>query len=114
MRLIIRSVFTWDHANIRTWEPIDPTCVAETVNVDIGPESKKGADRFSIRLATPAGLSKLVSHNGIIAVRPLLIVDSYNYDNLWFWLTETVKSCEEETWSSSVEKLRMYFDWEYD
>jgi hypothetical protein len=114
MRLIIRSVSIWGHPNIRTWEPIDPTCFAETVNVDIGSESKKGADRFSIRLATPAGLSKLDSHNGIIAVRPLLIVDSYDYDTLWRWLTETVKSCEAETWNSSIDKLRIYFDYEYD
>lgn len=114
MRLIIKSISTWDHANIRTWEPIDPKCVAETIYVDIGPESKEGADRFSIKLATPVGLSKLASRDGIIAVRPLLIVDGYSYDNFLSWLKTTVKSCEGDTWNSSVEKLKMYFDWEYD
>ncbi|MDE1461051.1 Imm8 family immunity protein [Spartinivicinus poritis] len=114
MKPIIKSVFTWDHVNIRTWEPINPNVIAETVYIDIGPDTKKRADSFSIRVATPAGLSNLEVHEGVIATRPLLIIDSYDYDNLWAWLVKTVKSCESNTWNASVEKLRLHFDWEYD
>jgi len=82
MKLIIRSVFTWEHANIRTWEPFEPKVIADTVNVDIGPTTEKGSDAFNIKIATPAGLSGLDSRDGIIAVRSLLIIDSYDYNNL--------------------------------
>ncbi len=114
MKLIIKSVFTWEHPNLRTWEPLDPENIAETISIDIGSDKTKGADTFSIRIATPKGLSNLESRDGIIAVRPLIVIDRYDYNYLWSWLVKTVKSCEADTWLSSVEKLRLYFDWEYD
>lgn len=114
MKLVIRSVWTWDHANIRTWTPFCAEDVAETINIDIGPKTSKGANTFSIRVATPKGLSRLDVRDGIIAIRPLLIIEKYDYQDLWNWLTKTVASCESDTWNASIDKLRMYFDYEYD
>lgn len=114
MPLIIRSVGVGSHANIRMWQPEDPSIVAEDVYVSIGLKSKKGADIFHIRIATPAGLATLEDHQGIIATRPLLVMRRYTFDDLWHWLERTVTSCEEETWPSCVEKLKLYFGWEYD
>jgi hypothetical protein len=114
MKPIIKAVGVWGHPNIRTWQPDDPAVFAEVVSLDIGPKSSKAADSFSIRVATPAGLANLDSKDGIIAVRPLLVMDRYDYDNLWRWLDEKVSECDAETWPGCVEKLRLYFGWEYD
>ena len=114
MKLVIRSVWVWGHSNIRTWEPDDPGTIAEVVHLDIGEKSKKSSDTFSIRVATPAGLSTLEARDGILAIRPLLVMQRYDFGDLWNWLESTVAKCEKEDWLASVESLRRYFDWEYD
>jgi hypothetical protein len=114
MKPIIRSVGVWGHPNIRTWSPDNPECFAEVVSLDIGPKPGKGADSFNIRVASPAGLATLDAKDGIVAGRPLLVMQRYDYDSLWRWLEGKVAVCEAETWPACVEKLRRYFDWEYD
>lgn len=113
-KLIIRSASAAGHPNIRTWQPADPTNFAEFVTLAIGFSSKQGTDDFSIRVATPTGLAELPSNDGIIATRPLLIVSRYEYSELWQWLEATVTMCSSGTWPECVERLRRYFNWEYD
>ena len=114
MKLVIRSAGTWDHPNIRTWDPADPRVFAEELRVDIGPRGGKDADSFTIRVATPAGLDALEERDGILANRPLLVMRQYDFENLWRWLETTVEACTADTWPASVENLRRYFNWEYD
>lgn len=38
----------------------------------------------------------------------------FDYDELWRWLEKTVASCQADTWSESVDRLRRYFDYEFD
>lgn len=113
LRLVIRSVSVWGHPNIRTWEPENPKEIAEIVTVDIGPKTKKQADSFTIRVATPRGLETLQPRDGILAIRPLLIMERYNFHDLWQWLEQIVAKCEVETWNGCVDQLQRYFDWEY-
>jgi hypothetical protein len=114
MKLVIHSVACWGHPNIRTWEPEDPEDVAEEMTLDIGPKGKQGADSFVIRVATPKGLSRLPAKDGIIATRPLLVMERYDYTGLWAWLEKTVASCERETWPACADALRVFFRWEYE
>lgn len=114
MKLVIRSVGVWGHPNLRTWEPDDPSTIADIVTLDIGLKDKKGADSFTLRVATPAGLDQLEDQDGIIATRPLLVMRRYDYDALWAWLERTVASCEADSWTACVESLRRYFGWEYE
>lgn len=113
-RLVIRAISAWGVPNIRTWEPPDPKQFAEVITLNIGFRANSGSDIFSIRVATPAGLGAMSSKNGVIATRPLLIVDEYDYENLAKWLEATVAECDSEVWTEAVEKLRRYFDWEFD
>ncbi len=113
--LVIRSVAVGAQ-NIRTWKPDDPGAVAMVVSLDIGPRQGRGeaADTFWIRVATPAGLALLEAHDGIVATRPLLVIERYNFDELMVWLENTVAECADVDWPTSRERLRRYFGWEYD
>jgi hypothetical protein len=114
MRLTIRSIGIETHANARTWQPDDPDRVAARALVDIGPKKSKGADTFSVRVATPLGLAELKDRGGIIACRALVVMRRYSFDDLYNWLEATVASCEDDTWSACVDRLRLYFDWEFE
>lgn len=114
MKLVIRSVGTSAHPNLRTWEPDDREDIATIVIIEIGPRNGKGGDTFMLRLATPEGLRALNADDGVIASRGVLIVPGYDYPELSRWLERTVASCEADTWPQCVEKLRRWFRWEYD
>ncbi|WP_394829153.1 Imm8 family immunity protein [Pendulispora albinea] len=114
MKLVIRGHGIVGRGNLRLWQPENPDVVAEYLYVDIGSKPGKGADTFSILVATPAGLDTLEEREGILASRALLVMKRYNFEDLWRWLERTVSKCEAETWNACVEKLRIYFQWEYE
>ncbi|MFT5430971.1 MAG: hypothetical protein ACI9OJ_001650 [Myxococcota bacterium] len=114
MKLVIHNVWTWDCGNLRIWEPADPSIIATTVNVDIGAKGRSGKDTFQLRIATPEGLMKIESRDGIVAIRPLLVLERYYFNDVWRWLQATVAKCEADSWLDCVANLRRWFDWEYD
>ena len=100
--------------NVRVWEPEDPRKFSVMVCVEIGVRGQKLGEQFYIRLATPDGLKAETSENSIICKSPLIVVDSYSYDDIWKLLMETVDLCQSSTWSECLEKLQRYFTWEYE
>lgn len=114
MKLVLHSVGCWGNPNLRTWTPDDPDTIAVELMIDIGEKGKKGADMFTLKLATPKGLLELDSKDGIIATRPLLVMERYDFQLLWDWLQKTIATCERETWLDCVAELRVYFLWEYE
>ena len=114
MKLVIHSVGTWSHPNIRLWEPDNADDFAITLTVNIGPKGQKGGDDFYIKYATPIGLNHLENPSNILSDRSLIVTKKFDYQELWKWLSETIKSCEKQTWAECVEKLLRYFDWEFE
>lgn len=114
MQLVVHSLSIDGHRNIRTWEPADPLKVAEGVTLEIGPRGKKNVDIFWIEVATPRGLEELEAKDGIIAHRPLVVLERYDYHLLWDWVMKTVSSCEAQSWNDCLSRLRRFFGWEYD
>lgn len=112
--LILRGLSAWGHPNLRTWQPEYPDNFAEVFSADIGHRRRPGNDTFSIRVATPAGLAGMESREGIIATRPLLVIDQFDYGHLWNWFESIIARCDAEDWMVCVERLRLFFDWEYD
>lgn len=113
MKPEIKSVALWGHGDVRRWRPPDPSCVAEELFVDIGPKGNKKSDSFRIRVATPAGLEALEDRDGVIAVSPLLILRRFDVSTILKWLDQTAAKCEAPSWAECVEKLKVYFGWEY-
>ena len=72
-------------------------------------KSAEPASYFSLRVATIAGLESLEANAGVISSGPLLVMTEYSFDELWQWLEATVDSCQAESWSDSVMKLRRHF-----
>jgi hypothetical protein len=114
MRLVIRGVEGGAHPNLRTYVPENPEVFDDFVQVHIGQKPGKGADAFTLRVATPAGLAAQPDKNSIIAQSPILVMRRFDFDELWNWLEKTVVSCQGDTWPESVEKLKRYFKWEFE
>ena len=114
MKLVIRSISTWDAPNLRVWFPEDDLCFADTVTLSIGPHPGNKTDSFYLRVATPAGLAKMQPVDGIVAVGPVLILARYDFDILWNWVSHVVKKSETATWLECVENLKRFFVWEYE
>lgn len=112
--LVVHSLSTWEHPNLRLWSPPDPSVVAETVTAQIGHRKSKGSDLFTVRVATPKGLASLTARDGILATRPLLVMERFDYDDLFRWFEATLATCDGDEWKVCVEKLRRHLDWEYD
>ncbi|MBP6997846.1 MAG: hypothetical protein KBB39_17055 [Phycicoccus sp.] len=113
-QLILHGLSTFDVPHLRGWQPDDPDRFAEVIWIDIGHRSTRGSDQFTLRVATPAGLAGLQAHRGVVATRPLLVMDRYDYGDLWRWLEDVVTTCDGPDWRECVKRLRRYFDWEYD
>jgi hypothetical protein len=113
MKLVVHSA-SIEHKNMRVWRPEKPDNFSTFLVVAIGGKSRRSTSDFSIRIATPNGLAAVDSQTSIIAMRPLIVVKDFNYDDLWSWLTATVEACEADTWEGSVELLQRNFHWEYD
>ncbi|WP_286968842.1 Imm8 family immunity protein [Flavobacterium sp. UBA4854] len=115
IKLALYSACVGDFINLRKWQPENEEVISELINLEIGIKNKKGSDGFTFTLVTPQGFQLLLREKGIIATRrPLLIVERYNFDHIWNSLEEIIASCQDDSWSLCVEKLKKYFDWEYD
>ena len=113
MPLVIRGVCSGNHPNLRTHVPDDPELFDQFVVVCIGQKPGQGADEFTIRVATPAALLACAGESGIVAQAPLLVVRSFDFNELLQWLEKTVARCQADTWLRSVERLQRYFHWEF-
>lgn len=111
---VICSIGTWEVPDIWTWRPELPDSVVEELTISIGTELDGGADLFSIVLATPKGLATIEGQDGLIAVGRFLVVHEYDCATVCSWMEDTVAKCCGNSWEECVEKLRVYFGWEYE
>ena len=115
IRPVVHSVGTFDHPNLRRYQPEDPETVSFFLKIDIGQRGKKGSDSFTVHVATPKGLAQLpVGPEGTIASGKMLVIARYDYDQLWSWIEKVVALCEADRWERCLEKLRNRFHWEYE
>lgn len=114
IKLELYSACVDGSVNLRKWQPENENVISKLINLEIGVKNKKGSDCFTINLATPDGLKLLLAETGFVTKRSLLLVEKYNFDEIWYSLEKIITSCEDDSWPLCVEKLRKYFDWEYD
>ncbi|MCH9687289.1 MAG: immunity 8 family protein [Deltaproteobacteria bacterium] len=115
MKPVIHGVGTFEHPNLRTFDPDDPGDVAIILEVDIGRRKGKGSDSFALQVVTPRGIARLpVREDGTITSGRILVVPEYDFDFVWIWLESVVEQCTADSWEGCVEKLRRKFDWEFE
>lgn len=114
MKLTIRAISTDDAPDLRAHHPVDDTCFTALVTLAIGPHTGRRSDDFSLLVATPAGLAARAPERGVLAAGPLLVLERYDFDALWDWLSRAVRGAELPTWPECVEALRRHFRWEYE
>ena len=113
MTIVLRSASVEALQDVRTFEPEDLTDVRVQVRFQIGPRKGNGSDTFTITVATPAGLTRPGGSDSVVCSRPILVVREYNGALLWEWINDIISKSSADTCDASVQKLIVYFDWEY-
>ena len=114
IRPLLRNIGTYDHPNLRAFQPEDPTDVALHLSIEVGRKGTRGTDEFTVLVATPRGLAALPpSPLGILRAGKVVVIERYDFDRLWAWVETTVDSCCADTWSQCGERLHAYFNWEF-
>lgn len=85
------------------------------LTVTIGERGQKAGSNFQLLVATPEALrSRAGNGDYVLAGRATLVVTSFSWHALRKAVEEIVASCTGRDLDESVEKLRRYFDWEYE
>jgi len=114
-KLVIRS-FHCSDADLWSWAPEADREVYLPVTLEIGEMDVKGADNFSVMIATPEALAHHGKSRGELVVedRGLLVVLEFDWNVIRRRLEQIVESCAAPTWSQSVIRLQRFFRWEYE
>jgi hypothetical protein len=79
--------------------------------LDIGLEGEKGTTLFQVVVATPAAVQRAKQYNHRSRV---LVVESFQPDQLEFALRQHVSAQAALTWEQIVERLRRHMYWEHE
>ncbi|WP_102581202.1 Imm8 family immunity protein [Xanthomonas arboricola] len=101
-----------DNWDVKNEKPDDPECFSEELRAVIGPEDFEGGDNFFIEVCTPDWIKK--RHYRPRWGRFMLIVDSYNYDEVCEFISEYVRSFEGGEWNEIAIKLSRVMSWEFE
>jgi hypothetical protein len=72
----------------------------------IGPSGSRDAEYFSVAVATPKSLARLVAAEGPLFGRHLLVVANWEVQTVVDTLRDRIESIEAATWAEAREKLR--------
>ncbi|WP_238151952.1 MULTISPECIES: Imm8 family immunity protein [Xanthomonas] len=100
---------TWD---LKKEQPDDPSCFIEQLRAVIGPEDFEGGDDFFIDVCTADWIKK--KHYGLKWGRFMLIVDKYNYEEIYKFISEYIGKFEEASWNELATKLSRVMSWEFE
>jgi hypothetical protein len=112
MRASLKSLYSPDVGNLQTFQPVDDFGIL--VQMLAGPYGGKGAESFDFILCTPGWLLKEVEKKRIIIGRHHIIVDQYDYRELWKFLEKQCLTSEGNTWEEVASKLSVIGGWEFD
>ena len=117
MELEVKDWYTSDVDDWENWNPKKIDDIYFPLDVYIGEKGSKGADIFSILVATPESLRKYdieIHGNDIVFMRHYLLISKYNWKEIEGSIEKLIQDCQRDTWDESVEKLCRYFHWEYE
>ena len=101
-------------ADLVSYRPERERCFSIFVEAMIGPEGEDSSDSFGIEVCTPAWLeSECLSWGGVFG-RHLLIVPSYDYDEIFKLIRRRCEECAGEDWMETASCLSRIGRWEFE
>lgn len=114
MKPEIKSIHSPDVDDLENPSFEGPDDVHLLLEMTIGPKSGRGEEIFSLVVGTFEGLQS--RHEGKMPrlLRHHLVVETYDYDEIFDLIKKTCDRVREETWTEVAEKLNRYFAWEFE
>lgn len=111
--LEIKAFYSPDVPNLQTFAPAHNEDVYFLLEILVGVKGEKPADIFSAIVATPQSIRTHHVHIKTTKTKYILVAP-YNWEALKTKLEHIVTLCNCHSFASSTEKLRHYFNWEYE
>ncbi|MGE7616085.1 Imm8 family immunity protein [Paenibacillus sp. NPDC101420] len=85
-----------------------------SVVLDVGVKQKSGSDQFYATVATANGLKEFFVGEAAIAIRGLLLVDSFDITLIKHEIQNILDRCSKTTWEETAISINRFFPWEFD
>jgi hypothetical protein len=116
MKAKLKSMHSPD-IDITSFSPSDPTNFCFLLQTMIGPDGEDGAESFDIQVCTPTWLmdrhAQGKSPNIILGIH-MIIMFSYDINQLRTTLEKYCEQCVGDNWSSVANQLSKLGAWEFD
>jgi hypothetical protein len=90
-------------------------CFSINVSVEIGPSDADSAELYSFQIVTPKYLAKQIEREDVIFGRHLLIVNSYNEEQIKNRIQKFLDTLiGYKSWSDVSEKISRHGHWEFE
>lgn len=110
----IRRLHSPDIIDMQSERPEDPERFCILVQALIGPTGEAGEESFDFIVCTPAWLAQTLLKDGYIFVRHYLIVEYYNYNQIFNAINSLCQSVSGSSWRQVAEQLGKYGKWEFE
>jgi hypothetical protein len=113
MRAELKNFFSSD-VNIESYWPEDEKNFGFWVSALIGPHNQPGTEIFQILICTPDWLKEHHTKDKFIWGRNMLIVFSYDIDEIKKFIQQYMENCTAEDWPSLARKISKIGAWEFE
>jgi hypothetical protein len=113
MRATLKRLHSPDALDLPAWMP-EGEDFAILIQVMAAPEDSEGEESFDLTLCTPGWITHALTTEKIMMGRHLLIVQSFDYQQVLSYITNYVTSCEGDTWPEVADKLGRLGQWEFE
>ena len=113
VELEFKSFHSPDTDNIFTWVPLslEDTCI--WLEFEIGVKLKNESFLFGVTVATKEGLEFVNDKFPTAVLEPVILIKSYNWEEIYKLLVIKLNNCCCATWECSLQKLQKEFAFEF-
>jgi len=109
----LKRLHSPDVLDLRSWLPASDE-FAILVQILAAPQGSPGEESFDVTVCSTAWIAQRAREERIIDGRHHLVVDHFDYDRLYQYISGYVSSCEGPTWQDVALRLGRLGRWEFE
>ena len=115
MTPVLRKIISLEiEDSLEFFWPVDTHNFGTWLKLMIGPENETGTEYFDIFVCTPDWLKAECQKSGSFWQRHMLIVDTYDPDQIAAKIQWRIGQCAANTWAQISLKISRYAAWQYE